>query len=96
MVSAKEIEANPNKVQAVQDMQIPCTVKQVQSLNVAALIRFVFKATDQCVSFDPIKKGILFIWNEDCTKAFEATSGDSHVLSNPVDREDLFFVPRSY
>lgn len=59
-VSVKGNEASPDKIQAIQDMQVLKTVKQVQNFIgiVAALSRFVSKATGQCLPFfNLIKKG---------------------------------------
>ena len=53
MVSHRGIEANPNKIQEILDMKPPQNVKDVQSLirRVAALNKFVSKATDKCLPF---------------------------------------------
>ena len=53
MVSQRGIEANPEKVQAIINMVSPRTVKEVQKLTgrIAALNRFVSRATDKCLPF---------------------------------------------
>jgi len=53
MVSQRGIEANPKKVKAILDMTSPRSVKEVQRLmgRVAALNRFVSRATDKCLLF---------------------------------------------
>ena len=53
MVSQRGIEANLEKVQAIINMASPRTVKEVQKLTgrIAALNRFVSRATDKCLSF---------------------------------------------
>ena len=53
MVSQKEIEANPEKVQAILDMASPKTVKEVQKLTgrIAALNKFISKEMEKCLSF---------------------------------------------
>ena len=58
MVSHRVIEANPNKIQAILDMKPPRSMKEVQSLTgrVAALNRFVPKATDKCLPFFKVLK----------------------------------------
>ena len=58
MVSQRGIEVNPEKVQAIIELEPPKTVKAVQSLNrkVAALNRFVSKATDKCLPFFRVLK----------------------------------------
>jgi len=60
IVNSQGIEANPEKIQAIKDIQMSKTLKHVQSLNgkVAALNRFISKATDKCIPFfDIVKKG---------------------------------------
>ena len=53
MVAQKGIEANPEKVRAIINMASPRTVKEVQKLTrrIAALNRFVSRATDKCLPF---------------------------------------------
>ena len=53
MVSQRGIEANPKKVRAILDITLPKTVKEVQKLTrrIAALNKFVSKATDKCLPF---------------------------------------------
>ena len=53
MVSQRGIEANPDKIRAIMEMTPPRNVKEVQSLNgkIAALNRFVSRATDKCLPF---------------------------------------------
>ena len=53
MVSQRGIEANPKRVRAIIDMASPKTVKDVQKLTgrIAALNRFVSRATDKCLPF---------------------------------------------
>ena len=51
MVSQMGIEVNPNKIQAIMELTSLKTVKEVQILNskVAALNRFISRATDKCL-----------------------------------------------
>uniref|UniRef100_A0A2N9HJD1 Uncharacterized protein n=1 Tax=Fagus sylvatica TaxID=28930 RepID=A0A2N9HJD1_FAGSY len=61
MVSQRGIEANPDKIKAVLEMTPPRSTKEVQSLTgrVAALNRFVSRATDKCLPFfKTLRKGI--------------------------------------
>ena len=53
MVSQRGIEANLDKIRAIMEKTPPKNVKEVQSLNgkVAALNRFVSRATDKCLPF---------------------------------------------
>ena len=71
-VPQRGIEANLDKIKAVLEMTPPRTVKEVQSLTsrVAALNRFVSRATDKCLPFfKTLRKA--FIWTEECQKSFE-------------------------
>ena len=72
MVSQRGIKVNPEKVRAILELEPLKTVKAVQSLNgkVAALNRFVSKATDKCLPFFRVLK-IFFEWTDECQKAFE-------------------------
>ena len=53
MVSQRGIEANPEKVQAILNMALSKTVKEVQKLTgrIEALNMFVSKAMDKCLPF---------------------------------------------
>ena len=57
-MAQRGIEANPNKIQAILNMEPPKNIKEVQSLigRVAALNRFVSKAKDKCLPFFKILK----------------------------------------
>ena len=72
MVSQKGIEANPDKIQAILDIEPPNNIKEVQSLTgrVAALNRFGSKATDKCLPFFEILRKA-FEWTDQCQKAFQ-------------------------
>ena len=72
MVSHRGIEANPDKIQTILDMKPPQNIKEVQSLTgrIAALNRFVSKATDKCLPFFRILRKA-FEWMDDCQRAFE-------------------------
>ena len=67
MVSQRGIEANPNKIRAIMEMVPPRNVKEVQSLNgkIAALNRFVSRATDKCLPFFCMLKKS-FEWTTEC------------------------------
>uniref|UniRef100_A0A2N9F5Z7 Uncharacterized protein n=1 Tax=Fagus sylvatica TaxID=28930 RepID=A0A2N9F5Z7_FAGSY len=72
MVSQRGIEANLDKIKAVLEMTPPRTIKEVQSLTgrVAALNRFVSRATDKCLPFfKTLRKA--FVWTDECQKSFE-------------------------
>ena len=72
MVSQRGIKANPEKVQAIINMASPGIVKEVQKLNgrIAALTRFVSRATDKCLLFFKTLKQA-FAWTNECEEAFQ-------------------------
>ena len=53
IVNYRGIEANPDKIKAVLDMSSPSSIKEVQHLTgrIAALSRFVSRASDKCQPF---------------------------------------------
>ena len=72
MVSQRGIEVNPDKIQAIMNMEPPKNVKEVQSLTrrVATLNRFVSKAIDKCLPFFKVLRKA-FEWTDECQKAFQ-------------------------
>ena len=72
MVSHRGIEANPDKIQAILNMKPPQNIKEAQSLTgwVAALNKFVSKATDKCLPFFKVLKKA-FEWTNECQRAFQ-------------------------
>ncbi|XP_024033455.1 uncharacterized protein LOC112095582 [Citrus clementina] len=73
MVSHRGIEANPEKIQAIVQMASPHNLKEMQSLTgrLAALSRFVSKATDKCQPFfQVIRRGKKTEWTPECEEAF--------------------------
>ena len=67
MVSQRGIEANLDKTRAIVEMAPPRNVKEVQNLNgkIAALNRFMLRATDKCLPFfHMLKKS--FEWTTEC------------------------------
>ena len=94
MVSQRGIEVNPEKVRAIMELEPPKTVKAIQSLNgkVAALNRFVSKATDKCLPFFRVLKKS-FEWTDECQKAFKDLKkylSSPPLLSPSVPREELY------
>ncbi|KAI5312660.1 hypothetical protein L3X38_041833 [Prunus dulcis] len=90
MISQRGIEANPEKIQAILDMTIPKTVKDIQSLTgrVVALTRFISKATDRCAPFFKALKGSKrsITWTAECGMAFSELKeymGRAPSLSTP-------------
>jgi len=97
IVNARGIEANPTQISALREMRPPRTKRELQSLNgkIAALNRFISKATDRCLPFfDALRKGKKDVqWTPECQKAFEELiqhMATPPMLSKPNDGEDLF------
>ena len=97
IVHARGIEANPEQVRALQDIMTPSTRKEMQSLKgkVAALSRFISKATDKCIPFfEALKKDKgKFEWTDECSTAFLNLIGHLQrppVLSTPNEGEELY------
>ena len=67
MISHRRIKANLDKIQVILDMKPPQSIKEVQSLidRVAALNKFVSKATDKCLPFFKVLKKA-FEWTNKC------------------------------
>ena len=94
MVSHRGIEANPNKIQAILNMEPPRNIKEVQSLigQVVALNKFVSKATDKCLPFFKVLKKA-FEWTDECQKAFQDLKtylSTAPLLSPSIPGEELY------
>ncbi len=72
MVSQRGIEANPDKIKAILDMQPPKNIKETQGLTrrITALNRFVSRSTDKCLPFFKVLRKA-FEWTNECQQAFE-------------------------
>ncbi|KAM2564900.1 hypothetical protein TB2_013148 [Malus domestica] len=75
MISQQGIEANLEKIKAILDMKEPVTSKDIKSLTgkVAALTRFISKATNICAHFFKALKGSkkYIIWTDESAEAFK-------------------------
>ncbi|XP_063949875.1 uncharacterized protein LOC135152721 [Daucus carota subsp. sativus] len=74
MVSARGIEANPEKIKAVIEMEAPKTIRDIQKLTgrLAALRRFISRSAEKALPFFEVLKGAKnFEWGPNCIKAFE-------------------------
>ena len=83
IVNHQEIEANPDKIKAVLDMPSPSGIKEVQRLTgrIAALSRFVSRASDKCQPFFQVLKKA-FQWDTKCEEAFLALQ--TYLSSPPI------------
>jgi hypothetical protein len=74
LVSTKGIEANPDKIKALVEMQDPVSVKDVQKLTgrVAALNRFIPRAVERRLPFFQVFRSTKnFQWSETQKQAFQ-------------------------
>src|ERR1041384_4995750 len=96
MVSARGIEANPEKVQAITRMQEPTDVKGVQTLTgrLIALSRFISRLGERTLPFyQLLRKGAKFEWTEEARNAFadlKKTLSIPPNLAVPREREPLY------
>ncbi|CAL8150709.1 unnamed protein product [Prunus armeniaca] len=96
MISQRGIEANPEKIKAIIDMEKPKTQKDIQSPTgrVAALTCFISKATDRCGPFFKALKGGKhhITWTSECDRAFQDLKNymsKAPLLSKPLPGEVL-------
>ena len=83
MVHERGIEANPEKIKAILELQSPTTLKQVQGLTsrLVALNRFISRSTNRCLPFfQVIKKGRGMNWDVESERAFRELQS---YLTNP-------------
>uniref|UniRef100_A0A2N9ENC7 Uncharacterized protein n=1 Tax=Fagus sylvatica TaxID=28930 RepID=A0A2N9ENC7_FAGSY len=101
IVSRRGIEPNPDQIAALVDSAEPRNIKQVQRLTgmVAALGRFISRSADKCKPFFRLLgKRSKFIWNEECSVAFQVSD---HAVSAVLVREfgqeqkPVFFVSKA-
>nr|XP_009388102.1 PREDICTED: uncharacterized protein LOC103974923 [Musa acuminata subsp. malaccensis] len=74
IIYERGIDANPEKVQAVIDMQSPRTIKDLQRLNgrLVAMSRFLARSGDRCLPFfRALKNPKSFQWMAECEEAFQ-------------------------
>ena len=96
MVNQHRIKANPEKISALLEMSSLKKPKEVTSLadRVAALSRFMSRATNCCTHFfDVIKGSKKFEWTDKCEQAFLALKeylGCLSLLSKPIEKEKLY------
>ena len=95
MVSRRGIEANPEKIRAIQEMTAPKIIKEVQRLagKVASLNRFVSRSAERCLPFfQVLRRPKDFCWTAECKQAFEELKnylGAPPLLAKPEPGEGL-------
>nr|KYP72951.1 Retrovirus-related Pol polyprotein from transposon 412 family [Cajanus cajan] len=89
MLSARGIEANRDKCQAVLDMRSPSNLKELQRLSrkLVALSRFLPRLADKINPMTKLlRKSSAFLWNEACEEAFvglKTTLATPPILTRP-------------
>jgi hypothetical protein len=85
LVSHRGIEANPDKIQAIEAMRPPARLKDVQKLtcSLAALSRFISRLAERALPFFNLMRGSgPFIWTEEAEQAFQEMK--QYLTSLPV------------
>ncbi|KAK0570714.1 hypothetical protein LWI29_005357 [Acer saccharum] len=96
LVTQRGVEANPDQIQSIENIESPKCMKDVQKLTgrVAALNRFISKSSEKCLPFfNILRKNKTFEWNEDCERALQDLKTylkSPPLLSKPKDSETLF------
>ncbi|XP_057725573.1 uncharacterized protein LOC130941176 [Arachis stenosperma] len=96
MLTSRGIEANPEKCQAILDMNSPTNIKEVQRLTgrLAALSRFLpCLATKSFNFFRCLRKNTKFQWDDNCEMAFQSLKqflSKPPVLQKPDIGEPLY------
>ena len=73
IISAKGIEVDPEKVQAIMEMPPPHSIKKMRGLQgrLQSIWRFISQLADKSQPFaKTLCKGVTYTWNEDCDKNF--------------------------
>jgi hypothetical protein len=85
LVSYRGIEANPEKIKAIEAMWPPTRIKDVQKLagSLAALSRFISRLAKRALPFFKLlRKSGPFSWTEEVEQAFQELK--QHLVSLPI------------
>jgi hypothetical protein len=94
LVSHRGIEANPDKVKAIEEMRPPRNLKEMQWLTgcMAALGRFIARSGEKTLPFFKLMKCTgKFEWTPEATKAF--TELKKYLTSPPIMVAPMFHEP---
>ncbi|KAJ9566630.1 hypothetical protein OSB04_002596, partial [Centaurea solstitialis] len=95
LVTQRGIEASPEQVKAITEIQSPRNVKEVQKLTgrVAALTRFISRSSDKChLFYNVLRKNQGFLWTDEHEKALQELKQymtSPPLLTKPVEGESL-------
>ena len=96
IVTHRGIEVNPNQIKAINKLQPPRNLKEVQKLTrmTAALNRFISRLANRCRPFFLLlHKWKGFEWTEECAVAFQQLKeylSRPPIMSSPIVDEVLF------
>ena len=96
MVTHHGIEVNLDQIRAINDLQPPRNLKEVQKLTgmTATFNRFISRSTDRCRPFfQLLHKRKRFEWMEECSSAFQQLKeylSQPPIMSKPEEDEVLF------
>ena len=95
LISHRGIEANPDKIKAIERMEAPRRVKDVQRLNgyITALGRFISRLGDRALPFFKFfKKSGPVEWSPEAEEAFQSLKSylaSPPILVAPMEKEPL-------
>jgi len=94
LVTNRGIDADPSQIKAIQDLERPNAVKEVQHLTglAAALNRFISRSSNRCRPFFQALKA-KFEWDEEYDRALESLKeymSSPPLLVTPIPGEELF------
>ncbi|KAL5574290.1 hypothetical protein UlMin_023887 [Ulmus minor] len=96
MVTQRGIEANPDQIRSIMNIQSPASIRDVQRLTgrVAALSRFISRSSEKChLFFSTLRKSKDFEWTPACEQALQDLKRyltSPPLLSKPKDGEQLY------
>ncbi|XP_028057794.1 uncharacterized protein LOC114261695 [Camellia sinensis] len=96
MVTHRGIEANPDQIKTIQDLEVPTKAKELQKLGgmATALNRFISKSSNRMKPFfQLLKKRATFEWSSKCTEALQSLKkylSTPPLLSTPEPGEELY------
>ena len=96
IVTHRGIEVNPDQIKAINKLQPPGNLKEVQKLTemMAALNQFISRSAEKCRPFFLLlHKWKEFEWSEECVVAFQELKqylSNPPIMSSPVVDEVLF------
>src|SRR4051812_46802885 len=95
LVSSRGIEANPTKIRAIERMELPKTLNDVQKFTrcLASLSRFVSRLGEKALPlYQLMKKSDKFTWTQQADKAFHELKkmlATAPILASPLSKEPM-------